>query len=291
MNRIRKRVWFWLAAAVLLVGIGCSPEIKTPPVQTCSSTASAVEIVLDLQAIREAVVPLKSSGNCRIRWIGSDQSIHEENPSIDIRFVPPDRSFLRGNILGGETIRMGSNPDEFWLAAPPKEISSYWWGKREQLLTCKARLWLNPAVLLECCGLYDLEGPWMLIRQPGWDVLTRNDESGKPEKRYFVGACDRRVGRIEYLEKGQIVLSIQLQDYPADDKTPCVPSTIIIEGIDPDTQASAILTLQDPALFQPTEAQLKGKLFARPEPRGYEHVYELSDSCEFLKTETQKEAP
>ena len=155
-------LWFVAVAGGLLGGFGCAPQIHTPPVQTCPGVASAVEIVVDLQTIRDAVVPIRSGGSCRIRWIGSDHKIHEENPSIDIRFVPPDRFFLRGNILGSETIRMGSNADEFWLAAPPKEISSYWWGRRDRLRSCKTRLWLNPAVLLECCGLYDLEGPWSL---------------------------------------------------------------------------------------------------------------------------------
>ena len=127
--------------------------------------------------------------------------------------------------------------------------------------------------------------------QPGWDVLTRNDASGRPEKRLYVGTCDRRIGRIEYLDEGQVVISIVLQDYPDPGQGPCVPTTITIEGIDPDSQASAILTLQNLDSFEPTEAQLKGKLFARPQPEGFDHVYELSDSCEFVITGQQKEPP
>jgi hypothetical protein len=293
MNRFQSASLFWtIAIAVgLLGGFGCAPVIQPQPVQKCPGIASAAEIVVDLQIIRDEVAPLRSGGSCLIRWIGSDNKIHEENPSIDVRFFPPDRFFLRGNILGSETIRMGSNADEFWLAAPPKEISAYWWGKRDRLLACKTRFWLNPAVLLECCGMYDLEGPWSLSREPGWDVLTRNDASGKPEKRLYVGTCDRRIGRIEYLNEGKVDLSIVLQDYPDPGKGPCVPATITIEGIDPDSQASAILTLQNLDIFEPTEAQLKGKLFARPQPQGYDHVYELSDSCEFLVTGQQKEVP
>jgi hypothetical protein len=286
MIRFRSAGLFWgiaVAGGLLLGGFGCAPPIQPQPVQQCPGIASAAEIVVDLQTLRDSVQPLRSGGSCRIRWIGSDHKLHEENPSIDIRFVPPDRFFLRGNILGSETIRMGSNTDEFWLAAPPKEISAYWWGKRDRLLACKTRLWLNPAVLLECCGMYDLEGPWSLSREPGWDVLTRNDASGRPEKRLYVGTCDRRIGRIEYCDEGQVVIAIVLQDYPDPGKGPCVPATITIEGIDPDSQASAILTLQNLDLFEPTEAQLKGKLFTRPQPQGFDHVYELSDSCEFIE--------
>lgn len=293
MIHLRPSRWFRLAAVAggLVYGIGCAPPVHTPAVQTCPGVASADEILTELKSIRDQVQPLRSGGSCRIRWIGSDHKLHEENPSIDIRFVPPDRFFLRGNILGSETIRLGSNVDEFWLAAPPKEISAYWWGQRERLRSCKTRLWLNPALFLEVCGLYDLAGSWSLSRQRGWDVLTRNDADGRPEKRFFVGTCDRRIGRIEYLDKGLVVIAILLGDYPAAGKGPFVPATITIEGINPDAQASAILSLQNIAVFEPTEAQLKGKLFVRPQPQGYDHVYELSESCEFLENGYSKEAP
>lgn len=137
--------------------------------------------------------------------------------------------------------------------------------------------------------MYDLEGPWMLNRQPGWDVLVRNDDLGRPGKRLYVGTCDRRIGRIEYLNEGKVVLALSLQDYPEPGRFPCVPSLITLEGIDPEAQASAILSLQNMAVFEPTETQLKGKLFARPQPQGYARVYELSESCEFLQIGNPKE--
>ncbi len=242
----------------------------------------AEEAIAGLEMIRRQVRPIRSGGHCRIRWIGSDQKLHEENPSIDVRFVPPDRLFLRGNILGSETIRLGSNADEFWLTAPPKEISAYWWGKRSDIQKCPGSLWINPDNLLEVLGLYDLSGPWELTKEERWDVLTRMESDGLPAKRIYLDRCSRRVGKIEYYDKGLVLVSIRLEEYPQDDG-PLIPNKITLDGIAPETQASVIITLQNVAVFEPTESQLQGKLFARPASQGFEHVYQLKDQCVFVE--------
>jgi hypothetical protein len=45
------------------------------------------------------------------------------------------------------------------------------------------------------------------------------------------------------------------------------------------------ITLRNIKPFEPTQAQLKGDLFARPPTKGFENVYMLNDDCEFVQQE------
>ena len=40
------------------------------------------------------------------------------------------------------------------------------------------------------------------------------------------------------------------------------------------------LTLSNIKKFEPTEVQLTGKLFKRPEPKGFKNIYEFDESCQ-----------
>ncbi len=45
------------------------------------------------------------------------------------------------------------------------------------------------------------------------------------------------------------------------------------------------MTLRDIKPFSPSEAQMKGKLFTRPDTKGFENIYELDKDCKFTKQE------
>jgi hypothetical protein len=277
-------VVIWLAAA------GCQPALREGPVSPIEPTLGKQNIneaIAALDAHRERIKPIRAGGNCLVEWYESNGTKHKENPAIQVRLVPPDLLFFMGEILGNEVVRFGTNSREFWLRAKPKEINSYWWGRRETAQRCRGGGFLNPESVLEAMGIVHVDTRWTFVGWGGFDILTLRDEEGRPVKSVHVDWRDYLVKKIEYFDvSGQARMTARMSGYGDNTGGIPVPTQIDILFLNSaDGSLSINMTLRDVRLFEPTEEQLAGKLFARPDTEGFENVYILADNCEFVRVE------
>ncbi len=269
---------------------GCAaPTVEQAP-RICADK-SIDEIMQVLHRRRENVVPLRAGGSMRIRWYDSEKKVHQENLNVVLRFYPPDRIYFRGNTILGETVRLGTNADEFWILMKPGQISTYQWGVRSRVETCSREQWLNPQNLLEALGMVSVDAAWSLSNQGDLDVLARTGARGKVVEKVYVNCSDYLPERIEYYgAEGQLTIALELDEYIRLGNASPVPTRISIThsprlrrvaaGHEMDTVAD--ITLKNVKLFEPSPKQLAG-LFARPEPKGFEHIFKLNDNCEFVE--------
>ncbi len=282
-----------LTAAVLLFGGGCEPALKPPlgpEIELLKGKPDIAAAVAAINAHRQFVKPIQSGGNCLIEWFDDDGKPQSEKPTIQLRLVPPDHLFFKGDIIVGEAIRFGTNAEEFWFRIKPKEVSSYWWGKRATARACGGQGQLGPESLLEALGVVEIDYTWTLSSRPGYDILTLQGDAELPVKRIHVDWRDYLIRKIEHFdESGKTSVVVNMSKYT--DGTGelagiVVPTRIIIAYLNmPNGGLLTDIKLRDLKPFHPTEAKMKGKLFALPPTRGFENIYELDQDCQF----TQKE--
>lgn len=242
----------------------------------------SIDKVIQVLRVRRAnVVPLRAGGSMRIRWCDTGGKLYRENLNVDLRFYPPDRIYFRGSTILGEAVRLGANADEFWLLMKPDWISTYQWGERSRAQRCSRRQWLNPQNLLEALGMVSVDPAWSLSNRGDVDVLAGTGAGGRVVEKVYLNCGDLLPERIEhYNTEGQLSIALELDEYirPGD----AAPVATRISITHPETGAVADITLKNVKLFEPTAKQLTG-LFARPEPKGFEHVFKLDDNCEFIR--------
>ena len=279
-----------LTAGVLLFG-GCQAPLKEPlgpEIELLKGKGDIAAAVAAVNAHREFVKPIGAGGNCLIEWFDDDGKPHKENPGIQLRLVPPDHLYFSGDILGGEAIRLGTNAEEFWFRIKPKEVSSYWWGKRAVARACGGEGQLGPESLLEALGVVEVDETWTLSSRPGYDILTLKGDAGLPVKRIEVDWRDYLVRRIEHFDgSGETSVVVNMSGYTdgaGELAGIVVPTRIAIVYFNmPNGGLLTDIKLRDLKPFQPTEARMKGKLFKRPSDNGFKNIYELDEDCKFTK--------
>jgi len=271
-----------MSLAALLACGGCNSDGKGPGIR-CPGRETVAAAAAVFAQRRANLASVQAGGNCYIQWLDEKGGTHDENPAIELRFCPPERLFLRGDVLGNEALRLGCNGDEFWLRIKPKEVSTYWYGDYARLKRCAEALWFSPAGLMEALGVIEIGADYTLVYQDGMDVLVQLSPSGEVRKKVFVDCCTYEARRIEYYaDDGKARMVMQLSDYQPVEAGVPVPSQIEVEMLDrPGTMVR--LNLQKVRRFTPTPQQLEGKLFARPETTGFENVYRLDENCDFAK--------
>jgi len=234
-----------------------------------------------LRSRSENATPLKANGQCRLQYhIEDDNKPKKENFPVKLWVNPPAEIYLQGDIaFDAKGIVLGSNEDEFWLSMKPKEISSYWWGKWSQKSSL-GKLTINPKLLLEALGIATVgsEENWSLSNEGPFDVLTKRNEQTGIQKIY-ISNCDYLIRKIEYFDEGQVVVVTELDKYKEVSKDFFAPSVIKIvnQTGDGDKDSDSItLNLKSikPANFSERQRKV---LFARPQPRGFEHIYKIVD--------------
>ncbi len=279
-------------AGVLLFG-GCQAPLKEPlgpEIELLKGKPDIAAAVAAINAHRQFVKPIRAGGNCLIEWYDDDGKKHKENPGIQLRLVPPDHLYFSGDILGGEAIRFGTNAEEFWFRIKPKEVSSYWWGKRAVARACGGQGQLGPESLLEALGVVEIDQTWTLSSKPGYDILTLKDDAGLPVKRIHVDWRDYLVRKIEHFNgSGKTSVVVNMSRYT--DGTGklagiVVPTRIAIVYLNmPNGGLLTDMTLRDLKPFSPSKAQMNGKLFTLPPTKGFKNIYELDKDCKFTKQE------
>jgi hypothetical protein len=261
---------------LVLLFVGCA--VPTPkPVRTCPGKKTPDEAIAALNSRLSKIAPLRASGQCLLSY-HLDNKPHKENFPVKLWVNPPGEIYLQGDVAFDATgLVLGANADEFWFWLKPKEISSYWWGAWAQTGMSR-RIPLNPMVLLEAFGAVGVsQGDWSLTHA-NFDILWLHNEQGVLLKRIFIEPCDYVVAKIEYFDSsGAITATAEFSGYKQIAEGYLVPESIQIvvlsaDGVEDSARIS--LTSVRPAQFN---ADQRRRLFVRPPPRGFDHVYEIID--------------
>ncbi|MBN1817567.1 MAG: hypothetical protein JW828_09400 [Sedimentisphaerales bacterium] len=272
-------------ALLCMAMAGCAPHPKPKPESlNCERLTSVEEAVSLFDQQRENRISLRSGGDCRIMWYDEKGGKHEEKPSVKLFFCPPEKVFLIGTGLIGEMLRLATNEQEFYLRIKPKEVSAYWFGRRNTLRDCSETMLINPESLLESLGLVRVDPTWILTRDHDMDVLTKLHPDGKIAREIWIDCFSRQVRRMTYHSRtGQKLATVELTDYKTVGTAVDVPQHIEMTIHNTEQkQARVELKLSGVQPFEPNQKQREG-LFERADSSGFEHVYELTTDCRFIE--------
>jgi hypothetical protein len=264
---------------VTLTLVGCAAQ-TWQPAHPCAGKATVAEAVETLNFRRDKTRPIRASGQCLLKYRVEGRR-HKDNFPVKLWVNPPDEVCLQGDVaFDAAGLMLGSNADEFWFWLKPKEVSTYWWGSWSQ-----AGLWnrlaLSPAVVLEAFGGVNVQdGGWSLTRIGDFDVLVLNSEQGDILKRVYVEPCNYVVSKIEHLDSaGRIAVSAEFTNYKQIAEGFLVPAMIRIIAVANDgLENSAEISLVSVQQTQLNDQQ-RQRLFVRPPPRGFDHVYKTIDGA------------
>jgi hypothetical protein len=268
---------------ILLVG-GCvtQPQRK---LQICPGKATVDEALQTLTARAQNAVPVWANGRAVLTYHAPDKKKPERHSlELVLRFDPPARVFLQGSVTAiPRAVILGSNEEEFWLALRPKEISSYYLGRWQDVGDFEG-LVMSPRVVLEAIGMVNVPGAepnpalWRLENKGPYDILTQRDENGRPVRRLHVYACDYTVHEIEYFDRrGKVVAVAQLGDYKPVVKGFSVPTQINVVSTRPDGRKdSVVMDIRSPSTKAFTEEQRR-QIFHPPDADKFEHIYHYED--------------
>lgn len=268
--------------SILLLMAGCAatpiekPETIIRPVITDIAQVVAAANVQSIQ----------SKGTLRFQEFNARGAGRAENLNIvGLRFVPPYHLFLQADSILGEAIRLGSNPEEFYLRLKPNEINSYYHGKWALADNCHSQLFISPQIILEALGSASVDNSMTLSTENNLYVLSKMGASGNLSKKVYLDPKSYRPRRIEYFgTNGNIVMKLMLSGYTNGGDGITVPTGMDISYYNDGNLASTVkIKLKGVKPFAPTEAQLNGRLFKLPPTKGFKNVYELTGNCQFLK--------
>lgn len=273
-----------IAAAAVLLFAGCAPQALKPGDITCKGKPDITEALAAIRLHNAAAKPVRAVGRAVFTYYGDKGKTGEDATDLVLRFVPPDRLYLRCNLLGQEIVRLGSNPEQFWFRIKPKEVSSYWHGLRKDLQNCRLNLSLDPYDFIEALGMIATDGEWTLDKSNNYDILTNRDAAGAITKRITMH-CDRYLAqKIEYFDtRGNLTATLELNDYKSTTDAPVTPQLIDIKYYEDSTlTTTAKITLKNLRIFHPSKKQMQNNgLFAPPPTTGFKNIYELKQNCTF----------
>jgi hypothetical protein len=263
--------------ALLLLALffaGCAVQ----PMRHCPGKTTADEAIAVLKSHREKVVSVRATGQCLLRY-HAESKVRKENFPVKLWVNPPNEIYLQGDVAFDATgLVFGSNADEFWFWLKPKEVSSYWSG-----IWSQAGIWnglaVTPVIALEAFGSVDIrQGDWALSRDGNLDLLTLRNDSGVILQKIYIEPCDYVVTKMErFDESGDIYLKAEFSGYEKTVEGFLTPSRIKIVAVSQKgDEDSADISLSS---VKPTElsAQQRQRLFVKPLPRGFDHIYRVID--------------
>lgn len=241
----------------------------------CPGKNTAAEAIAVLKSHCENAKPVRATGQCLLQY-HADGKVHKENFPVKLWASPPYEIYLQGDVAFDATgLVFGSNADEFWFWLKPKEVSSYWWGKWSQAGTWNG-LAASPMIILEVFGNADIQqGDWTLSRDGNLDLLVLRNDKGIITRRIFIEPCDYTITKIErYDESGNIYIRAEFAGYEKISEGFWTPSKIKITDINSGDSADITLSAVKSAVLT---GQQKERLFVRPLPRGFNHIYQVID--------------
>ena len=286
-HRDHNKRLFHVIVAAMLAFAGCAPQMHRPS-RICPGKESVVEALDFLKLRSQDAVSFKASGQCLFQYY-VEGKLHKENFPVKLWVSPPVKIRLQGDVaFNPKGIVLGSNEREFWLSMKPKEISSYWWGRWSEE-NCFEKLMLNPKVALEALGALEVgvgKRGWSLSKQSSFDILTRQNKKGKVTQKIYVDSCDYLVRRIEYFDvSGRMIIVVELDRYKQVLEDLYIPSLIKIVNYSKNDLEDLIRMTISLKSIKSTELTEKAqrRLFSRPEPRGFKHIYRFNENCDIIE--------
>lgn len=272
------RVIFITLLLMVVSFAGCAPP-PVKPKKICSGKQSAAEALQTLSSQAEQIKSFKANGQCFARFYDDDGKRKKEEFTIKLWLNPESEIRLFGDIaFNARGLDIGSNEDEFWVGAKPKEIgSSFYWGSWNEQKE-KTLLMLGPKLLLEALGIVDYseQQDWSFSNEKGFDVITKQDGE-KAVKKVYISTCDYRTAKIEYFDdENKTAAALELAKYKVFFDDVVIPKEIKItiagtEGKD-DNFRIVVKKLQP---FEFTEDK-RTVFFSRPEqPKGFKNIYKI----------------
>lgn len=277
-QRHNNQVLFHFTAAILIL-TGCAEQIQKPT-RLCPGKETVAAALSALRPHSQNTVPLKANGQCRLEYY-DDGKRRKENFPIKLWVNPPAEIYMQGDVaFDPRGVVLGSNKNEFWLAIRLKQISSYWWGRWEQIKYLD-ELMISPPLVLEGLGIIagrsDRNGDerWSLSKKEAFDVLTRCDDKVGIIKKIYIYNCDYLIRKIEYHDVNrQAQIIMELDKYEQVSEEFSVPRLIKItrrgESVRDLDSVTVRLTSVKPASFS---AKQRNLLFTRGKTDGFKHVY------------------
>jgi len=192
---------------------------------------------------------------------------------------PPAEVYLQGDVgFNPRGIVLGSNASEFWLLIKP-ELSQYSWGKWSEQDTSSG-LMVVPKTLDEALGIVEVvdEKNWFLSKESGFDVLIRRNDKGGISKKMYINPRNYLVRKIEYFDVNDSILALaeldKYKDVTEDFFVPTVIKIVMYGEAGAESSDSITLNLKSVKPESFTEERRR-KIFTKPEPRGYEHIYRI----------------
>ena len=273
---VREKLLILLVMIVFFVG--CAPQAVEQK-KICPGKESVSESLQALSLQAEQIKSFKANGQCFARFYDDNGKRKKEEFTIKLWLNPESEIRLFGDIaFNARGLDIGSNEDEFWVGAKPKEIgSSFYWGSWSEQKG-QTLLMLGPKLLLEALGIVDYseQQEWSLFNEKGFDVLTKQ-VGEKAVKKVYISTCDYRTAKIEYFDdENKKAAVLELAKYKAFFDGVVIPKEIKItiagtEGKDD----SFRIVLKKLKPFEFTEEK-RAVFFSRPVQRkGFKHIYKI----------------
>jgi len=265
--------------AVMLSFTGCAERVQKPT-RVCPGKETVAESLSILMSRSQSAVPLNATGQCHLLYYVEGKK-HEENFPVKVWVNPPAEIYLQGDVaFDPRGIVLGSNENEFWLAIRLKEISSYWWGRWEQI-NYLDELMISPRLVLEGLGIIAVGSDgngnesWSLSKKEAFDILTRRDDKVGIIKKIYIYNCDYSVRKFEYFDVNrQAQIIVELDKYERISEEFSVPRIIkiITHGASVDDSVSVTVNLTSVKSVSFTEKQ-REQLFSPPKKSGFKHIF------------------
>jgi len=231
-----------------------------------------------LKSRREKAAPIRATGQCLLRY-HVEGKVRKENFPVKLWVNPPYEIYLQGDVAFDVTgLVFGSNADEFWFWLKPKEVSSYWSGKWSQ-----AGIWnglaVSPMIVLEAFGAVDIrQGDWTLSRDGNFDLLVLRNDRGVIIQKIYIEPCDYAVIKIErFDDSGDIYLKAEFAGYEKTAEGFLTPSRIKIAAVSKEGSEDSVEITLSSVKTTELSTQQRQRLFVRPLPRGFSHIYQVID--------------
>jgi hypothetical protein len=189
-----------ISLSAVLVFAGCGAQMQKP-IKICPGKKSVADSLGFLITHSQNIPPLRATGQCRLNYY-IDGRKSQENFPVKLWLNPPFEMYMQGDIaFDARAIVLGSNQNEFWLTARPKEISGYWYGSWSER-SRPGKMMLSPKVLLEALGIVGFSGSEniYLSDEGAYDVITKQNPPGLINKKLYINKCDYRLAKIEYFD-------------------------------------------------------------------------------------------
>ena len=285
MAQYGKNSYLFFVVALVISLAGCAQQ-ELGRTEICPPSVNFQEAMESIASRNEQAQPIRSNGSMTYTGFVDGKKKPRENLSIKgLRFYPPDRLYLRADSILGEEMCLGMNALDFWLRIKTAPPSAYWFGRRDDIAGCNDGLLLRPESLLEAIGIIDVSGNWRLEADIGMDVLIKTDPDGRAVKKIYIDCCSDLPKKIEYFGvRGKIIFTIEMAAFTTGRDGIVVPAEIDITSFQDEQIGSIVhIKLTNIKLFEPTPAQLDGKLFKRPREDTVKNVFELDKNCQFIR--------